>query len=361
LGFVLSVQGQSWQFIRYAEEEGLSNTLVKSVTADKNGFIWIATDDGIFRFDGHNFLHIKDELPSKYVKSVVCALNGDIVASTDLGVVRIQSSPQKYSVSLVKMGSVKEVDTMMSYPKSIYKDKKGIIWISDNHKVYSVKGSSIKSYSTHNKAFSNNFQRAFSFVEDGFGNLYSFSEPGFIFRYDVKTDKFVEVPTPQRLTNIQSVVHDSLGTILAATHNGIFELQFDMSANCKKITLLNKGIESSYLLRLPNGIFLAGTWANGLLEIIKDGGEYVFSQVADFPGKNVNHLWYSGDGNIWIGSDNGLFLIKCVFWGTLPGIFKYIYSGCERVFRWQDMFHRWGKSFCCLSGIQNQVANTEKV
>jgi len=363
LGFVLSVQGQSWQFIRYAEEEGLSNTLVKSVTADKNGFIWIATDDGIFRFDGHNFLHIKDELPSKYVKSVVCALNGDIVASTDLGVVRIQSSPQKYSVSLVKMGSVKEVDTMMSYPKSIYKDKKGIIWISDNHKVYSVKGSSIKSYSTHNKAFSNNFQRAFSFVEDGFGNLYSFSEPGFIFRYDVKTDKFVEVPTPQRLTNIQSVVHDSLGTILAATHNGIFELQFDMSANCKKITLLNKGIESSYLLRLPNGNFLAGTWANGLLEIIKDGGEYVFSQVADFPGKNVNHLWYSGDGNIWIGSDNGLFLMKNVFFGAPYQEFSNTYI--QDVNEFSDgriCFTDGGKVFVAYPGskIRSQILKKSK-
>ncbi|MFZ4549104.1 MAG: two-component regulator propeller domain-containing protein, partial [Bacteroidales bacterium] len=316
MSLVISAHAQSWQFIRYAEEEGLSNTLVKSVTADKNGFIWIATDDGIFRFDGHNFLHIHDELPSKYVKSVICSQNGDIVASTDLGVVRIETSPQKYKVSIVKMGSVKEVDSLMSYPKAIYKDRNGVLWISDNHKIYSVKGASIKGYSTHNKAFSNNFQRAFSFVEDGFGNLYCFSEPGFVFRYDVKSDNFIEVSTPQRLTKIQSVVLDSLGTMLVATHDGVFELQFDHEANCKKMSLLRKGIEASYLLRLPNGNFLAGTWANGLLEIIKDGNEYVFSQVSDFPGKNVNHLWYSGDGNIWIGSDNGLFLMKNVFFGA---------------------------------------------
>ena len=316
LAFALSVRGQSWQFIRYAEEEGLSNTLVKSVTADKNGFIWIATDDGIFRFDGHNFLHIKDGLPSKYVKSVVCGTNGDILAPTDLGMVRIETSPQKYKVSVVKMGSVKEVDSLMSYPKAIYKDKKGVIWISDNHKIYSVKGYSIKSYSTQKKAFSNNFQRAFSFAEDGFGNLYCFSEPGFVFRYDVNTDRFVEVSTPQALTKTQSVAQDTLGTILVATHDGIFELQFDQGGNCKKMKLVKKGIEASYLLRLPNGNFLAGTWANGLFEIIKDGAEYVFLQIVDFPGKNVNHLWYSGDGNIWIGSDNGLFLMKNVFFGA---------------------------------------------
>ena len=104
LCMAFAVRGQSRQFIRYAEEEGLTNTLVKSVTTDKNGFVWIATDDGIFRFDGHNFIHIHDELPSQYVKSVICISTGDIIASTDLGVVRVESSPQTWKVSIIKMG-----------------------------------------------------------------------------------------------------------------------------------------------------------------------------------------------------------------------------------------------------------------
>ena len=316
LCMAFAVRGQSRQFIRYAEEEGLTNTLVKSVTTDKNGFVWIATDDGIFRFDGHNFIHIHDELPSQYVKSVICISTGDIIASTDLGVVRVESSPQTWKVSIIKMGSIKEIDSLLSYPKTIYKDRKGVSWISDNHKIYRLKGNSIHSYTTNNKAFSNNFQRSFSFVEDGFGNLYSFSEAGFVFWYDTINDRFIEITLPQRLMNIQSVVHDSLGTILVATHSGIFELQFAKNAACEKMKLLKTGIEASYLIRLPNGDFLAGTWANGLFEIIKDGQDYIFSQVLDFPGKNVNHLWLADDGNIWIGSDNGLFLMKTFLFGA---------------------------------------------
>jgi len=311
-----SLKGQSHQFIRYAEDEGLINTLVKSVTTDLNGFIWIATDDGLFRYDGRNFNQILAELPSKYVKSVCCAPDGDIIASTDLGVVRIESTPQTWSVSIVKMGSVKEVDSLLSFPKTIYKDSKGVLWISDNHKIYRFSGNDFTSYSAGKKAFSNNFQRSFSFAEDGFGNIYSFSEPGYVFRYDQKKNIFIELVLPQRLSNVQCVLNVGSETILVSTHTGVFELQFDVNGTCRKMKSIKTDIEISSLISLSKTHFLAGTWANGLFEIEKNGPDYTFGQIPDFPGKNVNHLWLADDGNIWIGSDNGLFLMKTVLFGS---------------------------------------------
>ena len=38
-------------------EEGLSNNYVVSITQDKKGFVWIATEYGLNRFDGKNFKH----------------------------------------------------------------------------------------------------------------------------------------------------------------------------------------------------------------------------------------------------------------------------------------------------------------
>ena len=44
-------------------ESGLSNNHVVGITQDKQGFIWIATDEGLNRFDGHNFkTYFKDEI-----------------------------------------------------------------------------------------------------------------------------------------------------------------------------------------------------------------------------------------------------------------------------------------------------------
>lgn len=36
-------------------KDGLSNNFVSDIAQDKHGFIWIATDGGLNRFDGENF------------------------------------------------------------------------------------------------------------------------------------------------------------------------------------------------------------------------------------------------------------------------------------------------------------------
>lgn len=48
---------------RLGVERGLSNNHVVGIAQDKQGFIWIATDEGLNRFDGHRFkTYFKDEI-----------------------------------------------------------------------------------------------------------------------------------------------------------------------------------------------------------------------------------------------------------------------------------------------------------
>jgi signal transduction histidine kinase/DNA-binding response OmpR family regulator/ligand-binding sensor domain-containing protein len=46
---------QRWMVRNYSVEDGLSQTTVGSIVQDRAGFIWIATEDGINRFDGREF------------------------------------------------------------------------------------------------------------------------------------------------------------------------------------------------------------------------------------------------------------------------------------------------------------------
>ncbi len=45
-------------------KDGLSNPIVYDIVQDKKGFIWIATANGLNRYDGYNFCHY---LPDKNV------------------------------------------------------------------------------------------------------------------------------------------------------------------------------------------------------------------------------------------------------------------------------------------------------
>jgi ligand-binding sensor domain-containing protein len=46
---------QKISFQRLSTENGLSNNLIYDIIQDKYGFLWIATDDGLNRYDGYEF------------------------------------------------------------------------------------------------------------------------------------------------------------------------------------------------------------------------------------------------------------------------------------------------------------------
>ncbi|GAA4442118.1 hypothetical protein GCM10023091_28350 [Ravibacter arvi] len=43
-------------------EDGLSQSFITDFTQDKDGFIWIATLDGLSRFDGREFKNFRNDL-----------------------------------------------------------------------------------------------------------------------------------------------------------------------------------------------------------------------------------------------------------------------------------------------------------
>jgi len=82
----LIVKAQNLVFHEYSDENGLASNLTKSLMQDKQGFIWVATDAGLSRFDGKKFVTIINNFPSLYVKDVLQTSDGKIVVSTDGGI-----------------------------------------------------------------------------------------------------------------------------------------------------------------------------------------------------------------------------------------------------------------------------------
>src|SRR3954467_12848342 len=47
------------RFERISVSEGLSQSTVFSITQDRQGFLWLATEDGLNKFDGYRFIHYR--------------------------------------------------------------------------------------------------------------------------------------------------------------------------------------------------------------------------------------------------------------------------------------------------------------
>ena len=43
------------RFQRYGVDDGLSQTTIRDLYQDRKGFVWLATQDGLNRFDGYEF------------------------------------------------------------------------------------------------------------------------------------------------------------------------------------------------------------------------------------------------------------------------------------------------------------------
>jgi len=69
--------------------DGLRNLVIISIAQDEDGFLWIGTEDGVYRFDGDRFTHfsVEDGLASSLVKVVGVAPDGSVCVGTTNGLV----------------------------------------------------------------------------------------------------------------------------------------------------------------------------------------------------------------------------------------------------------------------------------
>jgi len=54
----LPAQAQHWSFQVYGTEQGLTNPTILAVQQDKQGFLWVSTEGGLFRYDGDQFRRV---------------------------------------------------------------------------------------------------------------------------------------------------------------------------------------------------------------------------------------------------------------------------------------------------------------
>lgn len=82
LGVGLYAQRLTFRF--YGEEAGLHNLAVQTMLQDSRGFLWVGTQNGLYRFDGRTFkgYFVRDGVPGDYISSIAEAPNGTIWVST---------------------------------------------------------------------------------------------------------------------------------------------------------------------------------------------------------------------------------------------------------------------------------------
>lgn len=74
--FETSTAQPSFSVEHYTSENGLPQNSIKSIAADADGFIWLATEDGLTRFDGRNFEIFENNSMGVHTKRMISILPG---------------------------------------------------------------------------------------------------------------------------------------------------------------------------------------------------------------------------------------------------------------------------------------------
>jgi signal transduction histidine kinase len=302
----INLQAQQYRFHQYRVEQGLPSDVIKGVTEDSLGFIWIASDDGLIKYDGIKFTTYKNALRSQFAKGFIHTAKGELLAFSDLDLVRIENRIDTVAFSTILRGERFLTDSTMSFPKSIYQDKRGSVWIAEPKSVIQYASGKVKRYEFGEEDRSPVFVRSFNFFEDSEGNLYTVSYNGGVFRYDREQNDFFKQKNMRLPADVSHVLYFR-DMLLIASRTGLF-----------KATVSNNQVSPpenifpvlgvSHLALAKDSSVMVSTYGEDLYRVHFDNGFRWEDLYHNFNG--INHSYVSREGDIWVSTDKGLVIVQ---------------------------------------------------
>ena len=125
----MGATNSAWFFRSWQTEDGLPEHTIVDLAQTSDGYLWAATHEGLFRFDGVRFQEftpaMRTGLSSAQIRVMLLDRSGRLWLGKDGGVVlSIQNGAVAQSLELGGASS-------KSQPRSIAEDSQGSIWVSD--------------------------------------------------------------------------------------------------------------------------------------------------------------------------------------------------------------------------------------
>ncbi|MDR0370981.1 MAG: response regulator [Prevotellaceae bacterium] len=340
--FSVTIRAQTGNL--YSTDNELSGSLINSIYQDSRNYIWIATEDGLNRFDGVRFTIYKSRpndstaIKNNYVRTVFEDSNNRFWIGCINGLQRYNRTTDCF-IEVPLFNSQKRI-----YPHitSIIESKEDEIWIAtsgqgvirikENDSTFTVDESlSDKLSSIHLTAI----------YQDSKGRLWIASENQGLNRYDPIRDEVTIFKSPVDIGSdqISAVAEDHDGNVFVGTlTNGLYRLdperdRFEPVPHVDRTVLYVKS-----LLVDKHNRLLVGTDGQGMKLLNKSAfvlEDYqTFSIPFDFSKMKVHAICQDHAGNVWMGLfQKGVFLSpenpnKFKYWGYKSRNQDIIGSGC---------------------------------
>lgn len=358
---LLQASAQSEKF--YSTDRDISNSLINALYQDRKGFIWIATEDGLNKFDGNKFTVYKsaDEdsasLKNNYVRSlyedrknrfwigcvngllrynrsqdnfqevdvwsgknkihpqVICFLerqNGDLwMATSGEGLLVIRKNSDHCQVD-------EEMSERLCSPflTWLYEDSRGRIWVASDSKglnLYLPEKNEIRLFKNPGDFSSNDIT---NICEDQTGTIFVATLSGGLYKYDEQKGSFHPVPyqDPYTVLRIKTLSHSHDGNLYIGTDGqGLKRYNFktekieDFEISSGQFNFAKAKVHA--VLEDQAGNLWVGIFQKGVF--LQPGTPHHFkyfgyrSLYQNNIGSNcVMSIFKDSEGIVWVGTDN---------------------------------------------------------
>ncbi len=311
-------------------ESGLTHNVVNSLEQDSLGFIWIATIEGLNRYDGTNYLKFKKDyqninssLSNNHVAQIRIDPNGNLLIATDEGLniynsklenfetYNLNGKPITSAISAITFGPQKEI--ILGSADAEW----GIKFMNQNGKVETL------SNDPHNiNSLSSNYIS--KLLVQGDSILWIGTSSGGLNKYDYRTKKVTRVPLSNTdevsAISIHALHSDNKGNLWIGSTSGLNVITTNGdNLHLKTSSVYENGLSDGIVLALAEDNYnkmWIGT-RNGGLNILdinpflskkkvsikwflpKSDGSSVFNRT-------VSDIKKDREGNMWLGTSTGI-------------------------------------------------------
>ncbi len=261
---------------QYVHDPAKKNTIppgiIYDIEVDEEGILWLGTEKGLFYYDAYNdsFKEFKLTFDNQTLTHVRAILNeGDSL----LWIEDVKGYLLKYDKKTKLLSDFWKHERVLQdyyYYHQIYRDTKGVLWVGARNyfpRYLDVKADRLESLKIGNLPGMKKSNDVACYFEDSYGNFWVAGLDG-AYTYDRKTDKFDRFLD----MGVSSIIESHHGDVWFGTKKGIY--QYDVE----------KQVMQHYLADINSDITL--------------------------PDNYINILFEDKQGNIWIGTVKGLALYK---------------------------------------------------
>ncbi|MDD7913903.1 two-component regulator propeller domain-containing protein [Polaribacter ponticola] len=276
---LIKIQAQENNIQHFTIDHELSSNVINDISQDKIGYLWIATNNGLLKFDGIKFYEINT------LKTNCLTINKNIVyAGLDNGLF-VKNNSKELFYDSKKVIKIKVFNNTI-----IVATEQGIYKLTENY-LQPLKINTEIDFSIINDIlFTNNFY--YVATNKGLWKLNKLNHPN-------KIDKIIT-------TNISSLIKFNTKIIAASTNDGLYILDKDL-----KINNIKTSNNSTSVKKIDNEIWLSSS-LNGIE--IYSLPSFTFKQkINKYNSLKTNAVFtvFNDKQNTkWIASNNGLYQIK---------------------------------------------------